>query len=121
MNKWLHRNGFSYKQPKGTLHKADGEEQQVIIEKHEVLKASIRPNEHIFHGPSQATKITHGWIRTGQEKRIKKPQAAQGLIYLEQLSLIIYIKQSHKIMTPSIQSQWLFFLKKFALNIKVAA
>ena len=50
MNKWLHRNGFSYKQPKGTLHKADGEEQQVIIEKHEVLKASIRPNEHIFHG-----------------------------------------------------------------------
>ena len=74
MNNWLHRNGFSYKQPKGTPYKDDGEEQQVFIEKYEALKASIIPDEHILFMDvvhfSQATKITHGWIRTGQEKRI---------------------------------------------------
>jgi transposase len=75
MNKWLHRNGFSYKKPKGTPHKADKEEQLSFIERYEKLKSSIALDEHILFmdgvHPSQATKITYGWIRTGKEKRIE--------------------------------------------------
>ncbi|MDW2287839.1 winged helix-turn-helix domain-containing protein, partial [Vibrio sp. 1562] len=40
MNKWLHHNGFSYKQPKGVPHKFDEAQQQAFIEAYEALKAS---------------------------------------------------------------------------------
>lgn len=32
LHKWLHRNGFSYKKPKGLPHKADAELQQQFVE-----------------------------------------------------------------------------------------
>jgi len=41
MHKWLHRNGFSYKKPKGLPHKAAPELQQAFIEKYEALKDHI--------------------------------------------------------------------------------
>ena len=75
MNKWLHHNGFSYKQPKGTPHKLDEAKQQAFIEAYEALKASCEEDESIVFidavHPTLSTKLSHGWIRTGQDKTIE--------------------------------------------------
>ena len=72
MNKWLHHNGFSYKQPKGVPHKFDESKQQAFIEAYEALKANCGEDESIVFidavHPTLSTKISHGWIRTGQDK-----------------------------------------------------
>ena len=72
MHKWLHRNGFSYKKPKGQPHKSDPALQKQFIEEYEALKADIGEDEPILFidsvHPTQATKISYGWIKTGQEK-----------------------------------------------------
>jgi len=74
MNKWLHQNGFSYKQPKGVPHKFDSDKQAEFIEKYEALKASVADDEPILFmdavHPTQATKVTRGWIRKGVDKII---------------------------------------------------
>jgi transposase len=74
MNKWLHRNKFSYKKPKGHPHKADAQLQQEFIEEYQRLKAEVSHEEPILFmdsvHPTQATKITYGWIRTGQDKQV---------------------------------------------------
>lgn len=75
MNKWLHKNGFSYKKPKGVPHKFDAAKQQAFVTQYEQLKASCGVDESILFmdavHPTQATKISHGWIRTGQDKPIE--------------------------------------------------
>ncbi|HEH9428913.1 TPA: IS630 family transposase [Aeromonas sobria] len=75
MHKWLHKNGFSYKKPKGVPHKFDTAKQQAFVEAYETLKANCGVDEHILFmdavHPTQATKISHGWIRTGQDKPIE--------------------------------------------------
>ena len=75
MNKWLHHNGFSYKQPKGVPHKFDEIKQQVFIDDYKTLKACCGKDESIVFidavHPTQATKISHGWIRTGQDKTLE--------------------------------------------------
>jgi len=72
MHKWLHRNGFSYKKPKGQPHKSDPELQKQFIDEYEALKAKVGEDEPILFidsvHPTQATKISYGWIKTGQEK-----------------------------------------------------
>ena len=74
LNKWLHRNGFSYKKAKGRPYKADVEQQAKFIEKYKRLKrASDSKTPIIFMDsvhPSQATKLSYGWIRTGVTKEI---------------------------------------------------
>ncbi|MCE1781812.1 winged helix-turn-helix domain-containing protein, partial [Enterobacter hormaechei] len=42
MNKWLHRQGFSYKKPCGVPHKFDVEKQQQFIEYYENLKVAAK-------------------------------------------------------------------------------
>ncbi|HIF9499501.1 TPA: IS630 family transposase, partial [Photobacterium damselae] len=75
MNKWLHHNGFSYKQPKGVPHKFNEAKQQAFIADYEALKASCGKDESIVFidavHPTLSTKISHGWIRTGQDKMIE--------------------------------------------------
>jgi transposase len=75
MNKWLHHNGFSYKQPKGVLHKFDEVKQQAFIDAYEALKASCGKDEAIVFidavHPTLSTQISHGWISTGQGKVIE--------------------------------------------------
>lgn len=74
LHKWLHRNGFSYKKPKGLPHKADSELQQQFIEEYNKLKQEVSEQEPILFmdavHPTQATKLTYGWIRTGQIKHV---------------------------------------------------
>lgn len=66
---------FSYKQPKGVPHKFDEAEQKAFIDAYNVLKASCGKDESIVFidavHPTLSTKISHGWIRTGQDKLIE--------------------------------------------------
>ena len=75
MTKWLHRQGFSYKMPKGTPAKADLQKQAAFIEYYENLLNTIADNEPVEFGdgvhPTMATKITYGWIKKGTDKLIQ--------------------------------------------------
>ncbi len=75
LTQWLHQKGFSYKKPKGIPHKFDVEKQAQFIEKYEALKAELSEGEALLFmdavHPTQATKITSGWIKTGVDKPIE--------------------------------------------------
>jgi len=75
MNKWLHQHGFSYKHPKGVPHKFDAEKQAQFIREYEALKASLACDEALLFidttHPTQATKVTSGWIKIGVDKVIE--------------------------------------------------
>jgi transposase len=75
LHKWLHRNRFSYKKPKGLPYKADVEQQADFIKAYNELKQKMAADEAIYFmdavHPTQATKITSGWIRTGTDKPIE--------------------------------------------------
>ncbi len=75
INKWLHQNRFSYKKPKGVPHKFDEAKQADFIEYYKGLKEALGDDEPLLFmdavHPTQATKITAGWIRTGSGKAIK--------------------------------------------------
>ena len=75
LNKWLHNNGFSDKQPKGVPHQFDAEKQDAFIAKYEPLKAALTDDDILLFmdavHPTQATKITAGWIRIGIDKTIE--------------------------------------------------
>jgi len=75
LNKWLHQHRFSYKQPKAVPHKFDPQQQAQFIEDYTALKIRLGKDEPILFmdavHPTQATKISSGWIRTGTDKPIK--------------------------------------------------
>jgi transposase len=75
MNKWLHRHDFSYKKPKGFPHKANPKLQEEFITEYEKLKSEVGVEEPILFmdavHPTQATKLSYGWIRTGQTKHVE--------------------------------------------------
>lgn len=74
MHDWLTHHRFSHKKPKGTPAKFNETQQAAFIKKYEELKATLSSNELILFmdsvHPTQETKITYGWIRTGVEKLI---------------------------------------------------
>ena len=95
LHKWLHRHGFSYKKPKGRPYKVDPEKQAEFIQEYEALKASSGLDEPILFmdsvHPTQATKISYGWIRKGKEKEVNTTASRTrlniiGAIQLEHLS-----------------------------------
>lgn len=75
MNKWLHRNGFSYKKPKGHPYKANREQQEQFIDAYTELKNSLTPEDAVYFAdsvhPSQATKLSYGWIKKGHSKKLE--------------------------------------------------
>lgn len=75
ITKWLHKHGFSYKQPKGVPHKFSVEKQAEFIRDYEALKALVADDEPLLFidavHPTQATKVTSGWIKTGVDKPIE--------------------------------------------------
>jgi hypothetical protein len=62
-------------QAKGLPHKFDVDKQTAFIEHYEQLKWTLRENEPLLFmdavHPTQATKITSGWIIKGVDKPIK--------------------------------------------------
>ena len=75
LNKWLHQHNFSYKKPKGVPHKFDAQKQAEFITYYKRLKSGLLADERLLFmdavHPTQATKITAGWIRKGEDKAIK--------------------------------------------------
>lgn len=75
MNKWLHRNGFSWKKPTGVPHKFSEEKQQQFMAEYEALKLTAGDKEPILFmdavHPTQSTKLSGGWIRRGECKPVK--------------------------------------------------
>lgn len=75
MNKCLHRNGFSYKNPKGHPYKADKVRQKAFVEKYHALKEALEADDALYFSdsvhPSQATKLSYGWIRKGHDKKLE--------------------------------------------------
>ena len=74
LNKWLHQHNFSYKQPKGVPHKFDEEKQADFIKMYTELKAQIVDEPILFMDamhPTQATKVSCGWIKKGHDKSIE--------------------------------------------------
>ena len=95
LNKWLHRNGSSYKQRKGVPHKFDADKQDKFIDEYNKLKSDLAEDDVILFmdatHPTQATKITSGWIRTGVDKTIETTSSRTrlnivGAIELDNLS-----------------------------------
>ena len=86
----LHHNGFSYKQPEGVPHKFD-EAQQAFIEAYGALKASCDKDKSIVFidavHPTLSTKVSHDWIRTGQDKMIDTADNRSGLNIIGALNL----------------------------------
>lgn len=70
LNKLLHRIGFTYKKPKGRPYKADPIKQAAFIKAYKGLKKKIKPKERIVFmdavHPTQATKLSYGWIKKGE-------------------------------------------------------
>lgn len=96
MHDWLWHHKFSYKKPKGTPAKFKQALQESFIAYYAQLKASLSSEEMLFFmdsvHPTQETKITYGWIRTGVEKLIatvasRKRINITGAIELESMSL----------------------------------
>ncbi len=48
LQKWLHRNGFSYKQFKGAPHKYEEEKQEAFVAEYKVLKSNAASDEPIL-------------------------------------------------------------------------
>lgn len=75
INKWLHQHGFSYKKPKSMPYQVDLAKQEAFINHYEQLKATLSKDESLYFmdavHPTQATKVSSGWIRTGTDKPIK--------------------------------------------------
>lgn len=74
LNKWLHQNGFSYKQPKRVPHKFDAEKQAKFIEEYNTLKSQLIDETILFMDamhPTQATKVSCGWIKKRHDKAIE--------------------------------------------------
>lgn len=74
MTNWLHSNGFSYKQPKGTPSKADKVKQEEFHKEYIKLMSELPAKAVVEFAdgvhPTMATKITSGWIRKGHDKLI---------------------------------------------------
>lgn len=78
MNKWLHRNGFTYKKPSSVPHKFSEEKQRQFIEYYDELKVAAGDDQVLFIDavhPTQATKISYGCQRkavktTGSRTRL---------------------------------------------------
>ncbi len=70
MNKWLHRNDFSYKKPAGVPHKFSAEAQQAFMAAYNQLKCDAGDEPILFIDgvhPTQGTKLAYGWMPKGRK------------------------------------------------------
>ena len=93
---WLHQHGFSYKTPAKVPAKSDQERQESFIAGYQKLKDLLPDDAVILFGdgvhPTMQTKVTHGWIETGDNKPIQTTASRtrlnlMGAINLEGLRL----------------------------------
>jgi transposase len=126
MTKWLDRNGFSYKKPKGTPAKADPEQQAAFIEYYEDLLNTISENEPVEFAdavhPTMATKITYGWIRKGKDKLIETTASRTRINLLGSINLEtmdVTIASHEKINSESMEKHFAALRKKYPKAPKI--
>lgn len=97
MQSWMRGHGFVYKNPKGIPAKANAEEQKKFIAHYDKLMNTAPDNEPILFGdcvhPTQATKLSRGWIKRGKEQYVPTTGAKErvnmvGAINLQSLQII---------------------------------
>ena len=97
MTKWLEKQGFSYKRPKGFPAKADAAKQEVFIEAYLELSSTVSEEEPILFmdsaHPTMATKVVCGWIKKGEDKPIEQTASrtrvnVTGAIDLAKMSMV---------------------------------
>lgn len=97
MNDWLKRQTFVRKKLFGVPAKADREKQKEFIAFYRDLKEKTPENEPIYFSdsfhPTQATKITYGWVLKGKQAAIpttagRKRLNFTGAINLKNMNLI---------------------------------
>ncbi|EDH5630162.1 IS630 family transposase [Salmonella enterica] len=70
LNKWLHKQGFSYRKPVGIPHKFSVEAQMAFVAAYEQLKQDAGADEPVLFidgvHPTQGTKLAYGWMRAGK-------------------------------------------------------
>ncbi|AYY05486.1 IS630 family transposase [Enterobacter roggenkampii] len=74
LNKWLHRNDFSYKKPTGVPHKYSAEAQQAFVETYNQLKSEVGDEPILFIDgvhPTQGTKLAYGWMPKGRKTLVE--------------------------------------------------
>ena len=90
LNKWLHQHGFSYKKTKGLPHKVNLQEQAHFAGEYKKLKALVGADNIYFMDavhPTQATKMSCGWIKKGTNKLINTTGSRTRLNIIGALSL----------------------------------
>ena len=110
LNKWLHQHGFSYKQPKGVPHKFCAEKQALFIEEYALLKENIGDKSLFFIDamhPTQATKVSCGWIKKGIDKPIETTGSRTRLNLLGAIDLknlaAAHVRRYEKVNSDTIQ------------------
>lgn len=94
---WLNQHNFSYKKPNRVPAKADKVKQDEFVNFYKGLKSGLGEEDLILFGdgvhPSMETKISAGWIRTGQDKAIKTTASRTrvnilGALQLDDMNLV---------------------------------
>jgi transposase len=74
MHSWMRRQNFVYKNPKGIPAKANLEAQDKFIKDYALFMNTTAEDEPVLFGdcvhPTQATKLSRGWIRKGKDQYI---------------------------------------------------
>src|SRR5277367_4752877 len=120
MTKWLTRNGFSFKKPKGTPAKADPEKQTEFVRYYEDLLNTLSEDEPVEFAdavhPTMATKITYGWIRKGKDKLIATTASRTRINLLGSINLgtmDVTIASHEKINSESMEKHFAALRKKY--------
>ncbi len=122
MYNWLKQHKFSYKAPKGVPLKHNTASQEAFKEKYTKIKSNLNEGDKIFFmdsvHPTQATKITSGWIRKGVEKMIATVAGRSrinltGAIDLESMSIFT---QEYKTINGESTIDFLKYLDKSTDN-----
>jgi transposase len=122
MYNWLKQHKFSYKAPKGIPLKHNTADQEAFKEEYTKIKSNLKEGDKIFFmdsvHPTQATKITSGWIRKGVEKMIATVASRSrinltGAIDLESMSIFT---QEYKTINGESTIDFLKYLDKSTNN-----
>ncbi len=127
LNKFLHRHGFTYKKPKGRPYKADPDQQAAFIKKYKKLKSTLKDEEKIIFidavHPTQATKLSYGWIKKGETVEIATTASRTrinliGAIELENISKT-KVSEYATINAASVADFFVEFRKKHDIKYKL--
>lgn len=126
MTKWLRKNGFSYKKPKGTPHKANKAKQEEFVGEYIKFVAELPKDEVIEFAdgvhPTMATKITSGWIKKGMDKLISTTASRTRLNLFGSINLLtmsVTINQYKTINSDTLESHFLQLKTKYKTANKI--